>query len=1134
MNAKKDPKPVPKEQANNTLGIDGLSTHPNAPSKRTNTELPIEFGRYRLLKVLGEGGMGAVYLAHDTELDRKVALKLPHFAGSKSKDQRERFRREARLAANLSHPNICRIHDIGEYDAQMYLTMEHIEGKTLNDVIKAKGAIEPRTAVNLMKRIATAVQFAHAQGIIHRDLKPANVMIKRDRDFTLMDFGLARRIDQDDVQLTATGAVLGTPAYMAPEQLRGENSEVGPQTDVYSLGIMLFELLTGQRPFQGTLPQIYAQVLTTESVAPSSAHPGLDPALDEICRKATNKDVSKRFKSASEFARALEGYLQPQSIQNKDGQGGSVAQPKPSNNKTDISTLLGEIDGNRGKPKRKPTPKLKSKRTGWFSNNRNRVGVGIGILLSLAFAGLLGVILTIKTANGTIEIEGMPEDGDVLVDGNRVEIAWNKGAERAEIAINPGTHQLKVLVKGVLVQGETVVIQPDKKTTVTIKSKGLATMAAVPLKPSLSPMAPKERAESFFRAKLQDGTFAGGKLVRELQQTQWPVDLLRREDIPLNELRTAGHGDPANAPKELVAVVGDSRWKSESELVGADVSKNSEVVVSATREGLVTVYGNSGYPVRQFRVTEGALTNIRLDREGARCITSSSDQLVKLWDVANGKLLREFNGHTASVADLEFSFNEQLIYSVSNDKTLRVWNVQSGICEKVLNSSRELTSVTAHPSLEVAAVAEKGDTLSVWNLDTSTTTKELKVGKKQVTGVAFSPDGLQLAACSDDGNISVWDIAKDYTLAKSHVSANPPVNAIHFSDDSTKIAIAGTNGQVWDLGLDKITGKCGRAFAVGVRIVPFGAQWLMAWKTRWISIFNNEGVALNRDTAAISAIALSPDGTNVAVAHLDDERIDIWNLEGQPSSKTLARNSQWDDSILFTSDQQSVITSGGNWRPKFWDIGSGRTTRAFGAHANWILDLDMAADGTRLATSSQDSKVCLWDIKGGEPILRFSEHNQPVPSVQFSPDAKRLISTGNSGLIKIWDSVTGKEQLSIPPGRTPRSKAIFRPFGQEIAVIEGDDILLLLLSDNAVVRTRTISGHTEAVTSVDFNMDGSQLISVSHDGTARVWDANSGQEVKRIRIHNIKGELARVRFTPDGRHAITRNGNGTCYVLRLN
>ncbi len=382
MNAKKDPKPTPKEQANNTLGIDGLSTHPNVPSKRTNTELPIEFGRYRLLKVLGEGGMGAVYLAHDTELDRKVALKLPHFVGGKSRDQGERFRREARLAATLDHANICRIHDIGEQDGSLYLTMQYVEGKTLNDLIKAKGAIEPRTAVNLVKRIASAVQVAHAQGIIHRDLKPANIMIKKDRDFVIMDFGLARRVDQEEVQLTATGAVLGTPAYMAPEQFRGENNAVGPQSDVYSLGIILYELLTGERPFQGTLPQIYAQVLSTDSVFPSSVKTGLDAALDEICRKATSANTGARYRTVEEFAKALGGYLSGQS-------------QAPSDSLASIQAI-GAIEA----PFASYQPTIKKPQS-VLTTHRNPIA--IGAVVGIAALALLGAFLLRRSSTGTVD-----------------------------------------------------------------------------------------------------------------------------------------------------------------------------------------------------------------------------------------------------------------------------------------------------------------------------------------------------------------------------------------------------------------------------------------------------------------------------------------------------------------------------------------------------------------------------------------------------------------------------------------------------------------------------------------------------------------------------------------------------------
>lgn len=290
---------------NNTLGIDDLSTQPSTVGRSVDERIPVEFGRYRLLKQLGEGGMGVVYLAHDIELDRKVALKLPHFAGAKAAAFAERFRREARLAATLDHPNICRIYDIGEHERRLFLTMNYVEGRSLHEIIRSKGAIEPRTTVSLLRRIALAVHFAHGQGVIHRDLKPANIMIKKNRDFVIMDFGLARRIDQEEAQLTATGAVLGTPAYMAPEQLRGEKGASGAQSDVYSLGIILYELLTGQRPFQGTVPQIYAQILTTDSVSPASVRDGIDPELVAICQKATHKETAQRYQTAEEFAAAL-------------------------------------------------------------------------------------------------------------------------------------------------------------------------------------------------------------------------------------------------------------------------------------------------------------------------------------------------------------------------------------------------------------------------------------------------------------------------------------------------------------------------------------------------------------------------------------------------------------------------------------------------------------------------------------------------------------------------------------------------------------------------------------------------------------------------------------------------------------
>ncbi|MDP1560426.1 MAG: protein kinase [Pirellulaceae bacterium] len=274
------------------------------------------FGRYEILAELGAGGMGAVYKARDTVLDRNVALKLPKFSGARQAEMAERFRREASLAATLDHPSICRIFDAGEQDGQLYLTMALVEGRTLDDLLKAKGHLEPLAAARVIRKISETVSFAHRAGILHRDLKPANVMVCRDGQFVIMDFGLARRIDQDDEQLTADGQIMGTPAYMSPEQLRGLNQQVGARSDLYSLGIMLYQLVTGKRPFRGTFPEICAQAIAADGVNPCDELSMVPERLGTICQKATRNDPQDRYGDVAELVEALKSFqLRPDGLE---------------------------------------------------------------------------------------------------------------------------------------------------------------------------------------------------------------------------------------------------------------------------------------------------------------------------------------------------------------------------------------------------------------------------------------------------------------------------------------------------------------------------------------------------------------------------------------------------------------------------------------------------------------------------------------------------------------------------------------------------------------------------------------------------------------------------------------------------
>jgi serine/threonine protein kinase len=278
------------------------------PVGRSGPGLPEEFGPYRVKKQLGGGGMGAVYLVENTELQREEALKVPHFDPGADAAVRQRFLQEARAAAGLRHPNLCPVYHVGVQDGICFLTMPYLQGRPLSDFA---GRAQPaRKAVECVARLAQALAAAHAAGVIHRDLKPGNIMMCAGVGPVVMDFGLSRRTQEQNERLTQAGAVLGTPAYMPPEQVNGELDRMGPASDVYSLGVILYELLTGHLPFEAPGAAVFGQILYAEPAPPSTHVPGLHPALDEICGKALAKAPEQRYPTMKAFAAALVEYLQ--------------------------------------------------------------------------------------------------------------------------------------------------------------------------------------------------------------------------------------------------------------------------------------------------------------------------------------------------------------------------------------------------------------------------------------------------------------------------------------------------------------------------------------------------------------------------------------------------------------------------------------------------------------------------------------------------------------------------------------------------------------------------------------------------------------------------------------------------------
>jgi predicted Ser/Thr protein kinase len=288
-----------------------ITTQSTIPPRKPGVAqpLPERFGRYRIVRSLGSGAMGDVYLADDTQLDRPVALKIPRFSDEQDDELIERFYREARAAATVRHPNLCPVYDAGEIDGIHYLSMAFIEGRPLCDLLSVKKRLAPREAATLIAKLAKALNAAHNSGVIHRDLKPANIMIDAHDEPIIMDFGLSRRTNKQDSRLTQAGLVMGSPSYMSPEQVEGESDQIGPPSDIYSLGIVFYELLTGETPFRGSIASVLGQIVTVAPKKPTALVRTIDPALEAICLKMIAKRPEDRFASMRDVAAALEAHL---------------------------------------------------------------------------------------------------------------------------------------------------------------------------------------------------------------------------------------------------------------------------------------------------------------------------------------------------------------------------------------------------------------------------------------------------------------------------------------------------------------------------------------------------------------------------------------------------------------------------------------------------------------------------------------------------------------------------------------------------------------------------------------------------------------------------------------------------------
>jgi serine/threonine protein kinase len=691
---------------------------PTSPGSRIDASprLPEQFGRYRILQKLGQGGMATVYLAEDTQLDRKVALKIPQLKEDDRSSTLQRFLREAQAAAKLSHPNICPVHDFGEIGGIHYLSMAYLEGKALSHFLRSRRPVPQRQAALLTRKVALALQEAHARGVVHRDLKPSNIMIDQRKEPIVMDFGLAQRVDTKDIRLTREGVILGTPAYMSPEQAAGEVGLMGPCCDIYSLGVILYEMLTGQLPFEGPLAVVLAQVLTQTPPPPSSLRPDLDPRLEAICQQAMARKPAERFPSMEAFAAALSQYL---TTSGKTPAETALRSTSKTYRPSAEENPFGELVAESGPVPVRKAPGDRRSRWGWR--------IPLAASLTVALGLLLGVVFIIRSENhGTVRIR-LPEGVTgvtVQMNGETIDI---NGLDEP-IRLKPGKHHLEVRGKSFktytrwirLTRGGEEVVEVTLEPLVASRKEppetGKQGEEGRPL-PATDHRLPATRNELVAFYRTHRGTPQGLAAARRMSQLPWPVDQLQRKGIADDDLKMAGDGDAAKAPSALVAVLGDGRMKNWYSFTHA---------VAFHPQGKI--------------------------------LATSSGRGVKLWDIATRRLLHAMpaRGGLFVMTALAFSPDGRWLGYNADTGGVQLWDVQAGKVVRSLPCNSDRVAFSADSKLIATGGGILGPTC-VWTVETGAKVADLEI-HGLTTHFQFSPDGKWFASVGEDHKLRLWGV----------------------------------------------------------------------------------------------------------------------------------------------------------------------------------------------------------------------------------------------------------------------------------------------------------------------------------------------------------------------------------------
>lgn len=1022
-------------------------------------------GPYRLLERLGMGGFGVVYRAEQMKLiHREVALKIIKL-GMDTRAVVARFEAERQALALMAHPNIAKVLDAGATETgRPYFVMELVQGVPITDYCD-QACLSTTERLQLFMQVCYAIQHAHQKGIIHRDLKPSNILVTVQDGVPVpkvIDFGIAKatggQVLTEKPAQTAWDQFLGTPAYTSPEQAQTGGVDLDTRSDIYNLGVLLYELLTGKTPFEHKqlveagldemrriireqepprpstrLSTLTAPEQTTVAKRRSSEPPQLIDQLrgdlDWIVMKSLEKDRSLRYDTANGLAADVQRFMKSEPV---------LARPRSF---------------------------------GYYARKfvrRNRVVVAAAAMILLALLlGALGSTWEAIRARKA-EREAQSAQSNEAQQRRRAEaqayVANMNAAQAAWDMNNVG--RLRELLQETANYPERGFEWYYWHRQLHLDLKTLRGHTGAVKSVAFSPDGGRIITGSAdHTAKIWD--MASGEALLTLQGHSGSVNAACFSPDGVQLLTASGDGtarvwDAAHG-KELLILKGPTNG-----ILSAAFSSDGRRIVTGAQDGSARVWdASSGKELLSLKARNEVLWSVAFAPDGQRILVGCQDVSMhqylrfeafsaRLWDVSSGKQLLSFRAGNGDTTCAAFSPDGQRVVACDSDMTAKVWGSVNGNELTILKGHyNHVQSVAFSPDGRRIATGSMDQTAKVWDAATGSELLTLKGHDSWVAAVAFSPDGQLLVTGSRDGTAKVWDAARqrEVLVFKGHTNA---LMAAAFSPD-------------------------------GRRVVTGGADSVAKL---WDAASGQELLTLKGHTGSLLFASFFPDGRRLLTGSVDGTTR-VWDAANGHELCTLG-----DTNCIATAlspDGLRIVTRGWDNNARVWDVGTGKELLTLRGHTAWIDGAAFSPNGLRIVTGSRDASANLWDAVTGKLLFTLVRHPWPVDAV-FSPDSRRII-TGSSGeSCKIWETATGTELLSFKGHSGWITRIAFSPDGQRIVTCSSDQQAKLWQASNGK-ELLTLKGHTGALWALAFSPDGRRIVTGGLDTTARVWEAATPQQV---------------------------------------